>query len=234
MLLQEGSAAPPPIQAADHQSIAVTRERSDTDGDWGEMSGAWEWQFAVVFGLVPEDDDGSDDQDVDGSDDEGVSLKTQKAKIRAKDALQELVENWCVSFHKWHFEVAIAERTNQTKDRIIVLLRMETEHVEKYFRELEIERWQKSADGIMLPSKSELAEMDMKALKKQARALGVSEQQLEDAENALKTRQSAGSNQEEAIKSAVIQLILDSPRSAVGVVDMKVQDRVATMAYVLS
>ena len=83
MLLQEGSAAPAPM-AADHQSIAATRERSDSDGDWGDMSGAWEWQFAVVFGLVPEDDDGSDDQDFDGSDDEGVRLRTQKAKIRAK------------------------------------------------------------------------------------------------------------------------------------------------------
>ena len=231
MLLQEGSAAPAPMQTADYHSIARTRERSDTDDDWGDMSGAWEWHFAVVFGLVPEDDDGSDDEA--GSDNEDVRLK-HKAKIRAKDALQELVENWCVSFHKWHFEVAIAERTEQTKDRIIVLLRMETEHIEKFFREVEIERWQKSADGIRLLSKFELEKMDVKALKKEARALGVSEEQLEGAEKAVKTAQSGGSNQEEAIKNAVIQLILDSPSGAMGVVDMKVQDRVATMAYVLS
>lgn len=109
-------------------------------GAASKMSGAWEWQFAVIFGLLPTDDDHSDDSS------EICSL------MLAKDALQELVENWCISFHRWHFEVAVAERTEQTKDRIIVLLRMDDCHIEKYFRELQIDRWQRSSDGIMLQS----------------------------------------------------------------------------------
>lgn len=101
------------------------------------MSGVWKWQFAVIFGLASTNFTGSDDEKA-------------CALTLAKDALQELVENWCISFHRWHFEVAIAERTEQTKDRIIILLHMDDSKVEEYFRELEIERWQKRADVITL------------------------------------------------------------------------------------
>ena len=100
-------------------------------------AGAWKWHFAVVFGLCSTDGGDSNEDGVDG-----MAL--------AKDELQQLVENWCISFHKWHFEVAVAERTGQTKDRIIILLRMDDCQIEKYFRVIEIERWRKSADGIVL------------------------------------------------------------------------------------
>ena len=97
----------------------------------------WKWQFAVIFGLVPAEFTGSDEEKA-------------CALTLAKDALHELVENWCISFHRWHFEVAIAERTEQTKDRIIVLLHMEDSTIEDYFRKLKVEDWQKNADGITL------------------------------------------------------------------------------------
>jgi hypothetical protein len=101
------------------------------------MSGEWRWQFAVVFGLLPTEDEDHDDCEED-------------VQQLAKDDLEELVVNWCIVFHKWHFEVAVAERTEQTKDRVMVLLKMDDSQIEKYFREVEIDRWQKSADGITL------------------------------------------------------------------------------------
>ncbi len=105
------------------------------------LSGVWKWQFAVIFGLINTNFAGDDGEQA-------------CALTLAKDALHELVENWCVSFQRWHFEVAIAERTEQTKDRIIILLHMDDSNIEKYFRALEIERWQRSADRITLRRES--------------------------------------------------------------------------------
>jgi hypothetical protein len=39
------------------------------------------------------------------------------------------VINWCAEFHRWKFEIAVVERTDQTKDRVMILLRMEDDVV---------------------------------------------------------------------------------------------------------
>lgn len=101
------------------------------------MSGDWHWQFAVIFGL-PQLENGGDTNE----DEDPLAL--------AKDDLEELVLSWCAEFHRRHFVVGMAERTEQTKDRVSILLRMEDSHAMNYFRTLQIKRWEKSGDGITL------------------------------------------------------------------------------------
>lgn len=117
------------------------------------LSGAWRWHFAVVFGLV----------DTDNEQDPCVHQDVDAVEL-AKAHLHKVVEEWCLTFHRWRFEIAIAERTEQTKDRIMVLLRMDDCDIEKFFHEVETERWEKSADGITLrksKSQSRIAETDL-------------------------------------------------------------------------
>ena len=109
------------------EALAATRR---------SMSGDWYWQFAVIFGLPQVAISG------DANDEDAVAL--------AKDDFEEFVISWCAEFHRRHFVVAMAERTEQTKDRVAILLRMEDSHVMNYFRSLQINRWEKSGDGITL------------------------------------------------------------------------------------
>ena len=109
---------------------------------WFEhRSATLHWQFAAMFGLpAPEKaatESAAEEDDVDEA-------------CLAKDDLQEFVINWCEKFHRFGFQIAVAERTEQTADRVVILLRMDDDEVLAHFRQLQIERWQNDADGIKL------------------------------------------------------------------------------------
>jgi hypothetical protein len=94
------------------------------------------WQFGCVFGHP-----------------RGV-------EDREEGEFEKFVVGQCRVFVKAGCEVGVVERSDQTCDRIIVVLKMDEENIRAQYRRLEVERWKATGAGIMFKT------ADKKVIKK--------------------------------------------------------------------
>ena len=104
-----------------HRSMRVSRR-----GDGSQLSAHHEWKFAVVLGTP-----------------EGATTPEEQG-----GGFEEFLIETCQTFAEAGFLLGLVERTPQTRDRVIVLLRMGEARLMAEYRRLQIERWQETGAGI--------------------------------------------------------------------------------------
>ena len=91
------------------------------------------WHFAVVFGVTP------------------IWKQAKRPPTGEQQSrhpkLEDLIVHWCTEFHASGFEVALAPRTHQTRDRVAVLLWMPKAQIKAEWQGLELERWMSTGAG---------------------------------------------------------------------------------------
>ena len=92
------------------------------------------WHFAFVFGLTPNWDTPA------GS--------PTPAQLKEHPTLESLVLHWAKVVYRNGFKLGLVQRTDQTKDRIALVLRMPQERIIALWRQLEIDRWKDTGAGV--------------------------------------------------------------------------------------
>ena len=104
-----------------HRNVRVSRR-----DDGSQLSAHYEWKFAVVLGTP-----------------EGATTPEEQG-----GGFEEFLIETCQTFAEAGFLLGLVERTPQTRDRVIVLLRMGEARLMAEYRRLQIERWQETGAGI--------------------------------------------------------------------------------------
>ena len=73
---------------------------------------------------------------------------------------EEFVTDHCRTFAKAGFQLAVVQRTPQTRDKVIVLLRMDDAKMISEFRRVQIERWKETGAGIEFQCAADATDTD--------------------------------------------------------------------------